>query len=113
MLILTEQATVLCVHVLGVVDIARSQSFVTIERQAMLVANDPEGRSISGCPLPASPTSWPCPTTMPVTEGYSSLLRIGGRRVCLSTVTGLTTGGPPGTFTYNVARPGQDFVSEL
>ena len=113
MLILTEDATLLCVHKLGVVDIARSQSLVTVEGRAMLVATDPESRKIDGCPIPTTPTSWPCPLTLPVLNGYSSLLRIRGSRICLSTVTGLTAGGPPGTFTYDVAQPGQNFVRQV
>jgi hypothetical protein len=54
----------------------------------------------------------PCLTTLKVQQGYSGLIDIQGRRVCLDTVTGLTDGTPPGTFKYSVRRPGQDLVSE-
>ncbi len=45
-------------------------------------------------------------------QGYSEWLRIGGKRVCLDTVTGLTDGTPPGTVKYEVRDPGQRLVEE-
>ena len=45
-------------------------------------------------------------------EGYSDLLRVEGRRICLETVTGLTDGTPPGTVLYEVRDPGQDVVRQ-
>jgi hypothetical protein len=54
----------------------------------------------------------PCLTTLAVNKGYSDLLRIDGRAVCLDTVTGRTDGTPPGVVDYVVATPGQPFVGE-
>jgi hypothetical protein len=87
------------------------QSWVTIERRRVLVATDPEGQSISGCPnRNVAVGLTPCTTTLRVIEGYSAFLRIDGRRVCLDAVTGLTNGSPPGTVNYTVKDPGQTLV---
>lgn len=110
MRLLTEDVKIVCRHEMGKVSIVPSQSLVTIERRAVLVETDPEGRGISGCPL-VFPFK-PCLRTLPVREGYSDLLRIDGRRVCLDTVTGLTDGTPPGTVMYKVNAPGQELVAE-
>ena len=73
----------------------------------MLVANDPEGRPIAGCPLTV--VSKPCTATLKVTEGYSDLMAIDGRSICLDTVTG-STDGQGGAYKYKVNRPGQSLV---
>jgi hypothetical protein len=108
---LTEDAKLVCKHELGVVGLVPTQHFVTIGRRKVLVEVDPEARPIGGCPN-YGPTIKSCTTTLPVKEGYSEWLRIGGRRVCLDTVTGLTDGTPPGTVKYLVRDPGQQFVEE-
>lgn len=110
MLLLTEDAVVVCKHEVGRVSIEASQGGVTIEGRKVLVEPDPEHRGISHCPLTVP--FKPCLNTLAVQRGYSELLRIGGRRICLDTVTGLTDGTPPGTVMYKVNRAGQEFVSE-
>jgi hypothetical protein len=111
MLLLTEDAHLICNHVLGKVDVEPGQSLVTIARRKVLVEVDPESRPIRGCPNVGA-TIKPCQRTLRVEVGYSNLLRINGKRICLDTVTGLTDGTPPGTVKYRVAEPGQDFVAE-
>lgn len=110
MLVLTEDAKLFCKHGPGAVSIAATQSLVSINGRKMLVERDPEGRSISGCPsvVPFKP----CTTTLVVQKGYSDLIRIQGRRLCLDTVTGFTDGTPPGVVMYEVRFAGQKFVSE-
>jgi hypothetical protein len=108
---LTQDAVLRCDHVLGIVQLVHSQQWVTIENRAVLVAIDPEGRSIAGCPN-AAPPMYPCLITLVVREGYSDLLRIDGRAICLDTVTGKTNGNPPGVVDYTVASPGQIIVTE-
>ena len=110
MRVLTEDALLLCDHG-GEVDPDVRQSWVTIEGRRVLVATDPEGRSISGCPntnpfleLKA------CKKTLRVTEGYSAFVRIDGHPVCLDTVTGLTDGTPQGGVRYTVKNPKQTLV---
>jgi len=112
MLILTEDAVVVCKHELGKVKIEATQRLVKVEGTSVLVETDPEGRPISHCPN-YGPTIRPCLTTLKVKVGYSDLLRIEGRRVCLDTVKGLTDGTPPGIVEYKVRSAGQDFVSEV
>lgn len=112
MYLLTEDALLVCKHELGQVANTTSQSLVTIHRRKVLVDSNPEGRPITGCPNIGA-TIKPCTTTLKVTAGYSSLIRINGRRVCLDTVVGLTDGTPPGLVEYKVRHSGQNLVTEV
>ncbi len=107
---LTEDARLVCAH-RGVVQNHPTQNLVTIEGRRVLVDNNPEGRTIGGCPQPV-PASKPCTLTYKVVEGYSELLRIDSQRVCLDTVRGKTDGLPAGAFDYYVDQPGQGLVEE-
>ena len=109
-MIITEDAGIYCKHGPGHVANKPSQDFVTIDSRRILVENDPEGRSISGCPsvVPVKP----CLITLKVQKGYSTFIRIGEQPICLDTVTGFTDGTPPGVVMYVVRSPGQEFVSE-
>jgi hypothetical protein len=106
-LVLTEDALLLCGH-LGRVRIAASQHWVTVEGRAVLVAPDPVGKPITGCPFLAG--GQPCTGTGAVEQGYSTLLKIGGRAVCRAEVQGPTL--PMLVAHYTVSRPGQSLVSE-
>ncbi len=110
MRLLTEDAVLLCEHD-GKVTNRPSQAFVTIARRKILVENDPEGRGINLCPN-IGLTIKPCTLTLQVDAGYSDLLHVEGKRVCLDTVTGLTDGTPPMTVKYYVSNPGQELVTE-
>jgi hypothetical protein len=110
--ILTEDAVLICNHVLGTVDVDPTQDLVTVEGRRVLVERNPEGRPIKGCPNVGA-TIKPCQRTLAVEEGYSDLLRIDDRPICLDTVKGLTDGTPPGTVKYRVRDPGQRLVSEV
>ena len=112
MRILTEDAIVVCTHEAGTVKLGASQDFVTVVGRRVLVEKDPEGCSIAGCPN-VGPGIKACLTTLKVKKGYSDLLRINGKRVCLDTVTGFTDGTPPGAVKYKVNKPGQKFVEEV
>lgn len=107
---LTDQAVLVCLHELGRVQNQPSQRLVRIGGEPVLVDNDPESRSISGCPN-IGPTIKPCQTTLKVTVGYSTFLKIDGHKVALDTVRGLTDGTPPGVVEYKVRRPGQGLVA--
>lgn len=108
MRVLTVDARLVCRH-RGVVSVPPTQDLVTVNGRRVLVESDPEGKGIRGCPN-AGPTIKPCTTTLKVQQGYSSLVRIDGRRVCLDTVSGLTDGTPPGSVAYGVDEPGQAWV---
>jgi hypothetical protein len=110
MLLLSEDAVMVCRHEMGRIRLEPTQNLVTVEGRRLLVETDPEGRRISGCPLIVP--FRPCLTSLAVQKGYSDMLRIEGRRICLDTVTGLTDGTPPGTVMYKVNEAGQDFVFE-
>jgi hypothetical protein len=118
-LVLSANAVLKCVHVNGLVGITTSQDFVTVTEPAAhdrrarqpsrwLIEADPEHRPIVGCPN-INVGIYPCTVTYRVREGYSSFVRIGGRAICLDSVTGLTNGSP-GVFEYRVAAAGQGFV---
>ncbi|HYE99997.1 MAG TPA: hypothetical protein VEJ18_13850 [Planctomycetota bacterium] len=109
MRVLTQDAILPCRHVSGLVRLVPSQDWVSIEGRAVLLQADPEGRPIVGCPNYGA-TIKPCTTTLPVEQGYSSWVRVDGRRLCLDAVVGLTDGTPPGTVKYDVRSPGQGFV---
>jgi hypothetical protein len=104
MLLLTDRARLDCGHD-GTVGIHASQSWVTIQGAPILVAGDPVAKTIAGCKNAATA---PCTVSVAVTRGYSRLISVDGRPVCLDTVHGPTSGGPPG---FRVARPGQALVS--
>lgn len=110
MKLLTEDAVLVCAHELGIVSNQPTQSLVTVEGRRVLVERSPEGRPIHNCPNIGA-TIKPCLITLRVKEGYSDLIRIDGKRVCLDTVRGLTDGTPPGTVEYKVRKPGQSLVS--
>ena len=111
MFFITEDATVVCQHERGIVQNKPSQSWVTVANRRVLVEVDPEGRAINGCPNMGVGIR-PCVTTLPVVAGYSDLIRVDGRRLCLNTITGLTDGTPPGLVKYKVNDAGQPFVEE-
>jgi hypothetical protein len=106
---LTEDAIVLCSHQLGNIQNQPSQGLVTVAGRKVLVDNDPEGRQISRCPN-YGVTVKPCVTTLKVVVGYSGLLKIDGKAVCLDTVRGLTDGTPPGIVQYEIRYAGQQLV---
>lgn len=112
MKLLTEKAVVVCTHENGVVENKPTQWLVTVEGVPLLVATDPEGKSIKGCPNSVPPMK-ACLVTLKVKEGYSGLVRIEGRSVCLDNVRGKTDGMPAGLPEYKVRSPGQAFVSEV
>jgi hypothetical protein len=108
---LTEKARLICKHQTGILQIFTFQDTVTIERDRVLVYNDPEFKPIIGC-ANIGPTIKPCSLSLVATKGYSDFIRIDGRAVCLDTITGLTEGTVPGTVKYVVNNPGQHFVTE-
>ncbi|YCH07304.1 hypothetical protein ACTAQJ_19800 [Arthrobacter sp. alpha11c] len=108
MRILVKEAILRCGHD-GKVENVPSQEWVRVKGSPVLVDNDPQGRDISMCPNVGINIK-PCNKTLPVTKGYSTFVRIGGKAVCLDTVEGFTDGTPPGAVKYNVRRPGQTLV---
>ena len=108
---LTEDAHLVCKHQLGKVQNRPSQELLKIDKRRVLVATDPQGCTISGCPN-YGPTIKPCTTTLKVDAGYSEWIRIGGRSLCLDAVTGLTDGTPPGIVKYLVNAPGQEWMDQ-
>lgn len=111
MQLLTDKATLVCAHEIGRVGLEASQSLVYVEGQPLLVDDDPEGRPIHFCPNYGVGIK-PCQRTLKVKQGYSTLLRIDGKRVALDSVRGLTDGTPPGVVEYLVRQPGQDLLEE-
>ncbi|WP_295820896.1 hypothetical protein [uncultured Deinococcus sp.] len=111
MKLLTDRATLVCAHEIGRVSLQASQALVYVEGQPLLVDDDPEGRPIRFCPNYGVGIK-PCQRTLKVNQGYSTLLLIGGKRVALDSVRGLTDGTPPGVVEYVVRQPGQELLEE-
>src|SRR5664279_3206896 len=109
MLVITEDALIVCAHELGEVGLKPLQDWVTINGRKVLVDNDPEGRPISKCPNIGIAIK-PCQTTLRVEKGYSEFIRVDGHRLCLDTVQGKTDGTPPGVVISHLTQPWQDFV---
>ncbi len=110
MKLLTEDAVLRCEHA-GRVEIRASQELVRVEGRQLLVARDPEGRPIRRCPNANPPLGIrPCLTTLRVQRGYSTLLFVAGKAVCVDTLSGLTDGTPPGSVPYTVRDPGQAWL---
>ena len=108
MLLITEKADLRCTHMhSGTITVPASQNWVTISGVAVPVEPDPVGRTVGKCSLTPNNA---CRTTLAVLQGYSELLRIGGKRVCLDTLKGPTVAVPPGTF--EVVDAAQKYVEE-
>lgn len=109
-MLLRDDALVACTHELGKVSLQASQTWVRAGGRPLLVARDPERRSIAGCPNLTVVTK-PCTTTLAVTVGYSDLLAIDGHAVCLDNLSGMTD-GQGGVYRYEVNHPGQQLLAE-
>jgi hypothetical protein len=110
MLLLTEDANLVCRHSLGRVGIEATQALVRIDDRRVLVEDDPENRQITGCPNIGAAIK-PCQKTLRVQTGYSTFVSIDGHAVCLDSVLGLTDGTPPGTVEYVVRTAGQSLMA--
>ena len=108
---LTEDADVRCTHRLGKAPQKASQTWVRIEGRPVLVAPDPVGRPIGGCPHIGVAIK-PCTNTLPIKTGESVYIGIDGRKVIRSDLTGFTDGTPPGLVKYEVMSPAQILVGE-
>lgn len=109
---LTEQADVRCTHRLGRAPQHASQQWVRVQGVPILVAPDPVGRTIGGCPNVGVAIK-PCQKTLPIRTGESSYIAVDGHRVIRSDLTGFTDGTPPGAVRYEVLSPAQDLVGEV
>lgn len=107
----TQQADVRCTHHLGKAPQRASQQWVTIEHQPVLLAPDPVGRSINGCPNIGVAIK-PCTNTLSIKAGESVWIRIDSHAVIRADLSGFTDGTPPGLVRYLVLDPGQSLVGE-
>lgn len=108
MKIIINTADIRCDHDGKVVN-NPSQHWVEISGHPVLVADDPQGRTVKVCPNIGA-TMKPCTATLRVIKGYSAFIKIDGHAVVLDTLDGLTDGTVPGTVHYRVRLPGQSFV---
>jgi hypothetical protein len=104
-----QRAVIKCGHDGKVSNLAR-QHWVKVDGSPVLVDDDPQGRSIVGCPNFGA-TMKPCTKTLKVNQGYRDWFRIDERRVVGADLDGLTDGTVPGTVHYGVRNPGQNFVA--
>lgn len=108
---LTDRADVRCTHKVGKSPQQASQHWVTIGGDPILVAPDPVGRPVQGCPN-VGVSIKPCTNTLSIRTGQSAWVRIGGRPVIRADLTGFTDGTPPGEARYTVIDPAQRLVGE-
>ena len=109
---LTDGADVRCTHHVGRSPQKASQAWVRIEGRPVLVAPDPVGRPIGGCPNIGVGIK-PCTTTLSLRHGASGLVRIDGHPAIRGDLVGYTDGTPPGGVDYRVRDAGQTLVGEV
>jgi hypothetical protein len=106
---LTENGALHCLHPgAGKVDVASGSHFVRVNGARVNIKPNPLSRPINGCMHPASTNSKPCSLTLTVNTGYSAFIYIGGKPICLESITGVTESIPPSM--YKVSYPGQSMV---
>lgn len=103
----TLNAVVRCPHG-APVSLSARQRWVSVEGTPVLVAPDPEGRPVVGCPN--TTMAKPCTSTLAIQQGYSPFIFIDGRPVVTAAAWGWTDGTPPGACRYDVRDPGQRLV---
>lgn len=105
MRLVTEKATIQCVHG-AQVSTRATQHFVTVGGGALLTLPAPAGATIAGC-INNNPQAGlkPCLVAAPPTVGGSTLVRIAGQPCLLDAATGLTDGTP--VAMYRVVDAGQ------
>jgi len=108
---LTDAADVRCSHRVGRSPQQASQTWLTVGGRPVLVAPDPVGRSIAGCPN-IGVSIKPCTSTLAIRKGESAFIRIDGRPVVRADLSGYTDGTPPGQVTYDVLDAAQILVGE-
>lgn len=108
---LVETADVRCAHHVGRAPQRASQRWVRVGDSPVLVDPDPVGRTVGGCPN-VGVSIKPCTSLLLVRGGRSTFVRIEGKPVLRSDLTGLTDGTPPGQVRYQVLDPGQPLVGE-
>jgi hypothetical protein len=104
-LVVTVGSTVQCAHG-GTITLKSSQSKLTVDGNAALLATDIVGATISGCTVAASNSTAPCTTVASLIAGSATALGVGGTPVLLDSAKGLTNGLPQ-PATWNVASAGQ------
>jgi hypothetical protein len=103
--VVTSAASITCLHG-GRVGVRPGQQAVTIDGGAILCEPDLVGSPITGCTVPATPSSKPCTLVVSTLPGSSNpRVTVGGRPVMLATLQGLTDGVPPAPLV--VSNPGQ------
>ena len=108
---LTDAADVRCAHKVGRSPQKASQSWVSVNGRPVLVAPDPVGRPVQGCPN-IGVSIKPCTSTLAIKAGQSTFVRVDGHPVIRADLTGYTDGTPPGQVTYDVLDAAQVLVGE-
>jgi hypothetical protein len=108
--VLTSASTLQCVHG-GTVTVTASQQLLTAGGNPVLVQNDLNSATISGCTnTVASLSQKPCLTVTSLLVGASTTLSVNGQAVLLETARGLTDAAPPLPVLWQVASAGQSVL---
>ena len=94
-LVLTEKSSLVCANQ-GAVQLAATQSKLTVAGAKVLVTGDLTSAPISGCMIvpvpPPGPVSAKCLAILSVVGGVSAKLKVAGKGVLLETARGTTSG---------------------
>jgi hypothetical protein len=111
--LITEKSIVKCAHN-GVVTLKASQTLLTIDGTAVLVEEDLDGATITGCTTVTNAVSGTkqCLTVVAMSAGAATTLSVGGKAVLLASATGTTDGvtAVPSNF-WSVQSAGQTAIS--
>ena len=100
--VLTVGSTLVCAHQ-GTITLVQSQNLLKVAGQAVLVQGDVDGKPISGCATPVTPSTKPCLTVVSMIAGAATKLTVGGKAALLETAMGMTDGVPPGPWRVQTA----------
>lgn len=94
--VLTESSTLTCTH-FGTVNLAATQSKLTVDGVSVLVDGDLNGKLISGCKTLLDPNtgSKSCLSVTSTIGGVAGKLKVGGKGVLLGSIQGTTDGNAP------------------
>jgi hypothetical protein len=95
--VLTTGSQLACSHG-GSVTLSGGRAALTVNGKPVLARLDVVGRTVSGCPTPATSSSKPCTTVASLLAGESTRLTAGGQAVLTTDARGLTDGVTAGAF---------------
>ncbi|MCP4259935.1 MAG: hypothetical protein GY774_20840 [Planctomycetes bacterium] len=105
--VLTESSIIKCSNQ-GTVQLTAGQSNLYVNGSKVLVENDLNGKSISGCLTIPSTNTVTCMNVVTAINGVATKLKVNGKGVLLETINGQSSGTVSGMIqTWSVQSSGQ------